>query len=131
MFRLLEGSCVSYRTTMMTLTFSRTLQAWGSREFNNILKAEIQRLDLNALPLQQGLSQGSYASDEHIHAVILNTTQESGYLHAKVGIFYTGMIAGCHCADDPGPSNETNEYCEVLLTIDERTAETTVTLLPS
>jgi hypothetical protein len=47
----------------------------------------------------------------------------------KAGIFYTGVIAGCSCADDPTPVDELNEYCVVQFDIDRMTAETTVRLL--
>ena len=47
----------------------------------------------------------------------------------KAGIFYTGIIAGCSCADDPTPLDEQNEYCELELNINKETAETTIVLL--
>ena len=43
---------------------------------------------------------------------------------------YSGIIAGCSCADNPTPVSELNEYCEVQLEIDKKTAETKVALLP-
>jgi hypothetical protein len=47
----------------------------------------------------------------------------------KAGVFYTGIIAGCSCSDDPSPVDEQNEYCDLLFTIDKLTAETQITLL--
>ena len=55
--------------------------------------------------------------------------EEPGLIRVKAGIFYTGIIAGCSCADDPTPIDELNEYCVVQLDIDLATADTTVTLL--
>ena len=111
------------------LTLTKALAAWGSSDFDVILKQEIRQLDPKELPLQQGLSTGSYALDGKLDAMILRVSDETGYIHAKVGIFYSGIIAGCSCADDPTPINEENEYCEIQIDIDKATAEARITLL--
>jgi hypothetical protein len=95
-----------------------------------MLKKEIEQLNADALHLQQGLSQGSVALDDNLDAIIINVSDESGLVRAKVGIYYSGMIAGCNCADDPTPEDRTTEYCVVQLAIDKATAETTINLLP-
>jgi hypothetical protein len=61
--------------------------------------------------------------------MIINITEQEGLLLVKAGIFYRGVIAGCSCADDPSPMDETSEYCEVLFEIDRRTGEATVSLV--
>jgi hypothetical protein len=61
--------------------------------------------------------------------MIISAADEGNTIRARAGIFYTGIIAGCSCADDPTPVNEENEYCEVQLDIDKATAATTVILL--
>ena len=61
--------------------------------------------------------------------MIISVADEGSIIRAMAGIFYTGIIAGCSCADDPTPVNEESEYCEVQLDIDKATAETTVVLL--
>lgn len=82
------------------------------------------------LPLQQGLSAGSYALDNKPSVMIISVSEGEDFIRARAGIFYTSIIAGCSCADDPTPVSELNEYCEVQLDIDKKTAETTVTLAP-
>lgn len=86
-------------------------------------------MDPALLPLQQGLSLSSYVGKSPVSAIILNTTEKTDSIQIKAGIFYTGIIAGCSCSDDPSPTDEQNEYCEVQFTINKDTAETTVTLL--
>lgn len=108
---------------------TKTLNAWGTPAFEDILKEELEQLDAGQLPLQQGLSTSSYALDSKLSVRVINISEEAGFIRAKVGIFYTGIIAGCSCADDPTPINENNEYCEVQLKVNTTTAETTVTLL--
>jgi len=106
-----------------------SLNAWGTPEFETVLKREIEQVDAGLLPLQQGLSASSYVTDRPFQARIISVREDAGQIRVKAGIFYTGVIAGCSCADDPTPVDELNEYCVVTLGIDPMTAETTVTLL--
>lgn len=111
------------------IRLTKALNAWTTPAFGETLKAEIERLDATLLPLQQGLSQGSYAGTDDISAMLIGVSEDETVIYAKAGIFYTGMVPGCNCADDPTPVNEHTEYCEMQFAIDKVTAETTVTLL--
>jgi hypothetical protein len=107
----------------------KALHAWNTSAFKETLKHEIEHLDVNTLPLQQGLSQGNYASDANLGVIVMSVSDEVEFIRAKTGIFYTSIISGCSCADDPTPISELTEYCEVLFDIDKKTAEAKVTLL--
>ncbi|WP_461574675.1 hypothetical protein [Thiobacillus sp.] len=107
----------------------KSLNAWGTPEFEAVLKQEIEQLDAGCLPLQQGLSVSSYVTDRPFQAMVISVREDTGVVHVKAGIFYTGVIAGCSCADDPTPIGEQNEYCVVQFDIDRTTASATVTLL--
>ena len=122
----ISGMTVQY-IEMIRLT--KTLNAWGTPDFKDILKKEIEQMDAGQLPLQQGLSTGSYAIDSQLNAMIIGVSEAAGFIRVKAGIFYSGIIGGCSCADDPTPVNEENEYCVVQLDINKQTAETTVALL--
>lgn len=61
--------------------------------------------------------------------MILGVTEEPECIRVRAGIFYTGVIAGCNCADDPSPIDEQNEYCVIQFVIDRTTAESIVSLL--
>jgi hypothetical protein len=111
------------------LSFAKALGAWGTPEFNQALKQEIEQLDPGQLPLQQGLARSSHVADSPFSAIILAVSDDADFIHAKAGISYAGIIAGCSCADDPTPPSEQAEYCEVQLAISKLTAVTTVTLL--
>ena len=108
---------------------TQSLQAWNTETFNDILKKELCSINSNLLPLQQGLKQSSYAIGENLSATVLSVESDKNYIRVKAGLFYTGIISGCNCADDPTPVDEINEYCEVLLHINKGTAKTTVTLI--
>ena len=111
------------------IQLTNVLNAWETPVFADILKGAIEQLDAEMLPLQQGLSQSSYTTGANRSVIVLNVTDKEDFIRAKTSIFYTGIIAGCSCADDPTPIGELTEYCEVQFDIDKRTAETTVTLL--
>jgi hypothetical protein len=111
------------------IQLSKSAAAWGSPEFNDVLKGELGKLCIHQLPLQQGLSGSNHAMDCRVEAMIISSTDDAEHIHVKAGIFYSGIIAGCSCADDPTPVDEQSEYCEVQLDINKETAETVITLL--
>jgi len=108
---------------------TQSLQAWNSDGFNNVLKKELCSINSDLLPLQQGLTQSSYAIGKNLSVTVLNAEGDNNYILVKAGLFYTGIISGCSCADDPSAIDEINEYCDVLLRINKKTAETTITLI--
>jgi len=118
-------------TPLIQIHFKVSLAAWGSPDFAVILKKEIEQLGAGQLPLQQALATTSYALDTNLSAMIIRVADEEGFIRVKAGIFYSGIIAGCSCADDPTPVDEQSEYCEVQLDINKVTAETTIELLTS
>lgn len=93
-----------------------------------MLKAEIERLDPALLPLQQGLAQSSHVADEQPTAIVLDVQAKGSILSAKVGILYSGIVAGCSCADDPTTPDRIAEYCELRFDIDRTTGVASVTL---
>lgn len=107
----------------------KSLQAWKTKAFLDIFKQEISTLDARLLPLQQGLTYSSYAITNNLSVSILKVTEDERSLIIKAGLFYTGIIAGCNCADDPTPVDENNEYCEALFQINKKTAETSVSII--
>lgn len=105
---------------------SRLLSLWGTAEFNPRLLDAVRRLDIESLPLQQALAQGSFVLDRPVNPMVLSVSEEPDHLLVRIGVFYTGVIAGCQCADDPSSDNETNEYCELQLCIDKQSGEVCV-----
>lgn len=109
----------------------QSLDTWGSDTFKERFKQEVEQLAAEQLPLQQGLSLSSYVSSEPFRVMVISEEEDANQIRIKAGIFYSGIIAGCSCADDPTPTDVQAEYCDVLFTIDKQSAETTVTLLPA
>lgn len=111
------------------IQLKKSLGAWNTSKFEIILKQEIEHMDAEFLLLHQGLTISSHVTDRPIQAMILDLSEDADLIRVKAGIFYTGIIAGCSCADDPTPIAEQNEYCVLQFCIDKQSAETTVTLV--
>jgi hypothetical protein len=110
------------------LELKKSLQAWGTVAFAEVLKRELAQ-QAAELPLQQALARSNYVAETPV-TVMVNGKEDAGKkIRVTVGIFYSGVIAGCSCADDPTPDSELTEFCELSLEIDKDTAESTVTLL--
>lgn len=112
------------------IRLSNAAMAWGTERFGNVLKRELEQLPAGALPLQAALSMSSYVVDQGpISAMVIQANEHDGKLRAKVGVFFSGILGGCACADDPTPVNENAEYCVLAVEIDRRTGEASFTLL--
>jgi len=111
------------------LTLPESLKAWQSENFNATFKREVCALDHQLLPLQQGLSLSSYVSDEIISTIINRTCEDDSSINVYTAIFYSGIIAGCSCSDDPTPLDTQAEYCQLHFSINKLSGETTVNLI--
>ncbi len=111
------------------INLRNAVNAWGLPAFNDILKTELEQLGVTQLPLQQGLAFSHVALDTHLKVIILASSETNNNIIVKAGIFYTGIISGCNCADDPGSVDEQNEYCEVQLDIKKISGDTVVSFL--
>lgn len=94
-----------------------SLRAWGTPDFAAVLKGELAA-QAAELPLQQALRSTSTVTDEPPTVLLLAARADAGCITAKVGIFFTGILAGCSCADDPTPIEPQTEYCELEIEID-------------
>ena len=98
--------------------FPVAIAIWGTPGFEDALRREIEQLGPDQLPLQEGLTTGSYADAQELRAMILGVSDEPATIKVRAGLFYFGIIAGCNCADDPTPVDRHSEYCEVQIAID-------------
>ncbi|MBD3670142.1 MAG: hypothetical protein HUJ29_05150 [Gammaproteobacteria bacterium] len=113
----------------MTLQLPLTLQAQDQPDFKATLKQELESLSADELPLQQALRYSSRLAPRPFSVMLLHQHNDYTSIHLRIGVFYTGIIAGCSCADDPAPQDEVNEYCELAVVIDRATATATIVLL--
>ena len=76
------------------IKLEKTLLAYNTADFNAVAKNEITHLDASLLPLQQGLSLSSYVGKSPFSITLLNISDDADSIKLKVGVFYTGIIAG-------------------------------------
>lgn len=96
------------------------LQKYRSGSFGKVLKRELESLPNGSLPLEKCTSRCGIVDDSHISVTVINTRQYESCIQAKIGVFFTEIVAGCVCGDDPTPENA---YCEMLIRIDQATGE--------
>jgi len=113
----------------MVISLPLALKTWPGADFNAAIKHEITRLNPDLLPLQQGLQHSNYAPGDDVSATILHSEETANSIIVKAGLFYSGIISGCSCADDPTPIDRNTEYCEVIFRINKASAETSVSLI--
>lgn len=111
------------------ILLTKSLNAWSSAEFRTVLKRELEQMDRGLLPLQEGLSLSSHVLDEPVTVIVMAVTDTSDVIQARAGVFYSGIVAGCNCADDPTPVEAQNEYCEIAISIDKATAAAAIVLI--
>ncbi len=105
------------------------VSVWDQPEFDERFKQAIRTAGGSQLPLQSALRSSSYALDDPLDVVVINRHIEGNRLLVKAGIFFSGVIAGCNCADDPTPTETQPEYCVVLFDIDRSSGEVRVSLV--
>ena len=111
------------------MLLDKALLAWGTPDFEVVLKHEIARLGAPHLPLHQGLSTGNHVAEGAITVTIISVAEMDNAIRVKAGIFYRSVHGGCSCGGDPVTASEIDEYCEVQIDIDKVAATTTVFLV--
>ena len=110
----------------MSLCLPAALAAWGTPGFQAALKRELEALAPDALPLQQGIAQGGLADGTDITVSVFSTRDDAQAIHANLGVFFTEIVAGCNCGDDPMPLPA---YCVMRCSIDKASAQVAVTVI--
>lgn len=107
---------------MTMIQLEQTRRAWETGAREAVLKAELEGMDAAALPLQQALARGSQVAPEPFRVLVMETGVEEDWLRARVGIFFTGIVGGCQCDDEPGPPETLPEFAELEIWLDRQTA---------
>ena len=87
---------------------------WRSKAFAQDLRRQILALEPGTLPLQLAASRGGVVTGAR-DVTILHVRREGGLLLVRIGVFFTEVVGGCSCGDDPFT---TDDYCELYLRID-------------
>ena len=107
-------------------TLPCALQAWGSEEFKQSLKGELEALRQDVLPLQQAVGRGNRVYDHDLGVTVMGVSDDDEAIHAKVGVFFAEVISCVSCGEGD-PIDEA--YCEMQVSIDKKSAEARFELL--
>lgn len=100
------------------MRLAKSVRAWGTPKFREVLKDEIEHLAISEFPLAQALQSGNFFADER-PTVMINSIEDRGdHVAVRVGLFFAGINAGACCADDPTPVESHQEYCVVRMQVD-------------
>jgi hypothetical protein len=100
-------------------TFTDSLAAWGTDAFAAVLKRELETLRASTLPLEAGMSLDGHVEDALVVATVLSARDAPHSICARAGIFFSEVLGGCSCGDDP---TSQPAYCELEVVIDKATA---------
>lgn len=110
------------------LTFPRTAQA-DTGEIEATFKEELAATSPDALPLQQGMAHGNVADGDGLSAMVIKTEIDADRIRIHAGLFFSSVVAGCACHNDPTPMGAEAEYSEALFEIERPGGATRVSLL--
>ncbi|MCW8955439.1 MAG: glucosamine--fructose-6-phosphate aminotransferase [Gammaproteobacteria bacterium] len=93
---------------------------YQSNSFKKMLKHRIEHLRPGSLPLDKGTTQGGIVDDNNISASILAISEAEHSVNIKAGVFFTEIVGGCSCGDDP---ITINAYCDIIITMNKLSDE--------
>lgn len=106
-----------------------SLAHWRHDDFNEVFVTELAGLTADQLPLYQLMALGSMISDEAPKFMINGSDEDSSTITVRTGVFFSSIIAGCSCADDPTPIDLNTEYGELAFTISKADAQTVISVV--
>jgi len=103
----------------------RSSASYGTPDFTRCFIAEVSALPSGSLPLQQAMAQGNMVTDDAPQVMINSIDCDEQQLRVTAGVFFTSVIGGCSCADDPSPVDKINEYAELefLICLDDASTQ--------
>jgi len=104
----------------MIINLNATLKSWGTENFNAALIGEIMSLKPGVIPLQQALTQGDTAAELPDKVSVISSSETDTDIVVMLAIFFTEIISGCSCGDEP---ENLNGYCEMQLLVKKSSAE--------
>ena len=113
----IEGAIVG---VLMRIKLPGSLRDWHTKNFASTFNREILDLPSGTLPLQSRGMQNGLVDDTNLSLVVLQQAETEKECSVKAGVFFSEIIGGCSCGDEPAAENA---YCEVWIEISKTTAE--------
>lgn len=111
---------------MLPLHFAGACRDWTGPGLAATLQRALESLPPGSLPLHLGVAQGGVVDDTDMAVTVLRVGAAADRIDAEVGVFFTEIVGGCSCGDDPAPQHA---YCRLHLSIDRSTGAASCTLV--
>ncbi len=99
----------------------KTIDVWGSASFSDVLKAELENLRSDVLPIAHVIEQGNRLDDSDLGIIVNAITDDGQKIIADIGVFFAQILSCVTCGGGDGVHDEA--YCELRVTIDKGTGE--------
>lgn len=97
-------------------TLTAALAAWGTDAFSATLKAELERLRSDVLPIGQVISAGNRIDDSDLGVIVNQVSADESHIFANIGVFFAEIVSCTTCSGGSGMCDEA--YSELRVTID-------------
>ena len=112
-----NGYPASFALNTLMTDYTLTNLDYHASSFNSDFKQYIEQLPPASLPLHNCTSQGGIVDDTNISASILTVEAIENGLEIKIAVFFTEIIGGCSCGDDPVSANAYGELLAIIDTV--------------
>lgn len=119
-FLFVSMVCIVTAMHRNVINLQNVMDSWGTTVFENCLIDEIMALKTGVLPLQQCLRQGDMAAEQANKVSVLSCDETDESIRVKLAVFFTEIISGCSCGDEPAMLDG---YGEVVLIIDKQSSD--------
>lgn len=100
---------------MSQVRLQQCLGLTDAQAFARSLAAALRALPRGTLPLDAGCELGGRVDDSDISVSLLDSAEGPERITARAGVFFTEVLGGCNCSEDP---LEVNAYCILEVSID-------------
>lgn len=103
------------------VTLNKALRAWSTDAFGATLKAELEQLRSDVLPIAHVIGEGNKLDDSQLGIIVNSVSDDATHIHANVGVFFSEIVHCCTCSGGDGMCDEA--YCELEVSIDKASGE--------
>ena len=86
---------------MLTLDLQHCLGATDRGLHVDRLLETLRTLPAGTLPLHRACTQGGIVDDSDLSISLLGCTTGAGHHRVRIGVFFSEVVGGCNCHDDP------------------------------
>jgi hypothetical protein len=86
----------------------------SAQELTEMLASWLETLPVSKLPARLCCSRSGLIDPNDWSFSVLDTEIDGNCITARVGFFFTEIVGGCNCDDDP---SRFNDYCDLIIEI--------------